>query len=101
MKSFTYLSITSRLLGYDNLRTAFEFVDHHFRAPIWEMVTTRRSSFGVQDGDTLALRSKAAPVSMNNTQSKKRKDYTASVGSSLRKKRKSFGNDGTDEAIEE
>ena len=65
------------------------------------MVTTRRSSFGVQDGDTLALRSKAAPASMNTTQSKKRKEYAASVGSSSRKKRKSFGNDGADETVEE
>jgi hypothetical protein len=65
------------------------------------MVTTRRSSFGVQDGDTLALRSKTAPTSINTTQSKKRKEYAVSVDLSSRKKRKSFGNDGADEAMEE
>jgi hypothetical protein len=65
------------------------------------MVTTRRSSFGVQDGDTLALRSKTAPASMNTTQSKKRKEYATSVDSSSRKKRKQFGNDGADETMEE
>lgn len=65
------------------------------------MVTTRRSSFGVQDGDTLALRSKTVPTSMNTTQSKKRKEYAASVDSSSRKKRRPFGNDGADEAMED
>ena len=65
------------------------------------MVTTRRSSFGVQDGDTLALRSKTAPASMNTTQSKKRKEYAAIVDLSSRKKRKPFGNDGADETMEE
>jgi hypothetical protein len=65
------------------------------------MVTTRRSSFGIQDGDTLALRSKTAPASINITQSKKRKEYAAGVHPSPRKKQKSFGNDGADDAIEE
>jgi hypothetical protein len=65
------------------------------------MVTTRRSSFGIQDGDTLALRSKTPPASINITQSKKRKEYATSVHPSPRKKQKSFGNDGADDAIEE
>jgi len=65
------------------------------------MVTTRRSSFGIQDGDTLTLRSKTTPASINTTQSKKRKEYAASVHPSSRKKRKSLGNDGADDTIEE
>jgi hypothetical protein len=65
------------------------------------MVTTRRSSFGIQDGDTLALRSKTALASINTTQSKKRKEHAASVHPSSRKKQKVFGNDGADDAIEE
>jgi hypothetical protein len=65
------------------------------------MVATRRSSFGIQDGDTLALRSKTPPASIDTTQSKKRKGCAASVRSSSRKKRKSFGNDRADDAIEE
>jgi hypothetical protein len=65
------------------------------------MVTTRHSSFGIQDGDTLALRSKTTPASINITQSKKRKEYAASVHPLPRKKQKSFGNDGVDDAIEE
>ena len=65
------------------------------------MVTTRRSSFGVQDGDTLALRSKSASTVTETTPTKKRKEYAVGVRSSSRKKRKAFGNDGADIAAAE
>jgi hypothetical protein len=96
-------SVISKLSCCNNLCTISEFIDHRFGGPSLnlEMVTTRRSSFGIQDGETLALRSKTAPVSIDATQSKKRKEYATRVGSPSRKKRKSFGTDGADEAIEE
>ena len=62
------------------------------------MVTTRRSSFGVQDGDTLALRSKSTSGSTETTPTRKRKEYAVGVRSSSRKKRKPFGSDGADDA---
>ena len=63
------------------------------------MVTTRRSSFGVQEGDTLALRSKSQATMGESTPTKKRKEFTVAEHSSSRKKHKSFGNDDADNAI--
>jgi hypothetical protein len=63
------------------------------------MVTTRRSSFGIQDGDTLALRSKLTPASTDTTPSRKRKEYAVGMRSSSRKKRKSYGIDGEDDVV--
>jgi hypothetical protein len=65
------------------------------------MVTTRRSSFGIQDGDSLALRSRSVPASTDNTPSSKRKEGGMDVRSSSRKKRKSYGDDGADDAVVE
>ena len=65
------------------------------------MVTTRRSSFGVQDGDTLALRSKSTPASTETTPIRKRKENTTSVRTSSRKKRKPVGSDSADDALVE
>lgn len=65
------------------------------------MVTTRRSSFGIQDGDTLALRSRSIPLSPDATPSRKRKDPRERVPSSSRKKRKSSGREGADDAVVE
>jgi hypothetical protein len=65
------------------------------------MVTTRRSSFGVQDGDMLALRSRSIPLSPDATPSRKRKDTRERVPSSSRKKRKLSGREGADDAVVE
>jgi hypothetical protein len=62
------------------------------------MVTTRRSSFGIQDGDTLALRSRSIPLSPDVTPSRKRKDVGACAPPSSRKKRKSSGHEGAHDA---
>jgi hypothetical protein len=94
-----FKSITSKLL--DCNLSQFPNCRASSQGAYLKMVTTRRSSFGVQDGDTLALRSKTVPASINTTQSKKRKEYAASAPPSSRKKRKSLGNDGVDDASEE
>lgn len=62
------------------------------------MVTTRRSSFGIQDGDTLALRSRSIPLSPDVTPSRKRKDAAACAPPSSRKKRKSSSHGGAHDA---